>query len=454
MTPPPPPDAPPHPSSSIPGFFTKSRKERLDILAGLAGLSDDDLRILSGDGGGISFDQADRMIENAIGTFSLPLGVATHFRVNGRDYLVPMVVEEPSVVAAASKGAKTARVRGGFQASADESYSIGQIQVLDVPDIPLAIRRLSDSSGEILALANAQSSTLSRIGGGAKEVTCRTVDTAAAGGDDGDDGDGGGGPGATMLVAELLIDVGDAMGANITNTMCEAVSPLVERITGGRALLRILSNYSTRRVARATAVFERGAVGGDRVIDDIILAYEFADHDVYRAVTHNKGIMNGVIAVANATGQDSRAIEAAANAFAARSGRYRSLTRWGRDGDGNLVGTLEIPLSVGTVGGISNVHPLAGMCTAKILGVSSARELACVIAAAGLAQNYSALRALATEGIQRGHMRLHARNLAAAAGAATPEQVDRVAREMISRGRISLDGAREILRELGAASGQ
>ncbi len=433
-------------SSSISGFFKKSKNQRLEILASFAGLTDDDLQVLRGDdthpAGGLSFDRADRMVENAIGVFSLPLGIATHFRINGRDHLIPMVVEEPSVVAAASKGAKTARIRGGFDASADESYSIGQIQVLDVPDVQLAITRVSNSAEEIIQIANQQSGTLSKMGRGAKEVTCRIV---------------GGGADVTtddrhakdaMLVVELLIDVGDAMGANITNTMCEAIAPLVENVTGGRALLRILSNYSTRRLARASAVFDRDVVGGEKVINDIIAAYRFADNDVYRAVTHNKGVMNGIIAVANATGQDSRAIEAAANAFAARLGRYRSLTQWGRDTDGNLVGTLEIPMSVGTVGGISSVHPLAAICTKKILGISSAQDLACVMVSAGLAQNYSALRALATEGIQRGHMRLHAKNLAAAAGATTPEQIDEVSQNMIAQKRISLDAAKEILRDL------
>jgi hydroxymethylglutaryl-CoA reductase len=236
------------------------------------------------------------------------------------------------------------------------------------------------------------------------------------------------------------------MGANVTNTMCEAISPLIEKITGGRTLLRILSNYSTRRLVKATAVFEKEEVGGEKVVDNIVSAFEFADNDVYRAVTHNKGIMNGVIAVANATGQDSRAIEAAANAYAAKSGKYRSLSKWSKDNDGNLVGTLEIPLSVGTVGGIANVHPVAQVCM-KILGVLSAQELACIITATGLAQNYSALRALSTDGIQKGHMRLHARNLAAAAGA-TPEQIDEIVQKMIEEKKISLDRAKELLDQI------
>src|SRR5210317_102826 len=413
------------PDSSISKFFEKSRKDRLDVIANFANLTSDELDILQSDNGGISFDKADKMVENAIGTFSLPLGIATNCKINGKDYVVPMVIEEPSVIAAASKGAKIARIKGGFEVSANESFSIGQIQMLDI-DIPSAISQIKNSSNELLELANSKSNTLSKMGKGAKEILCKEIDT----------------PSGKMLIVELLIDVGDAMGANVTNTMCESVSPLIEKITGGRALLRILSNYSTRRLVKAKAVFEKEAVGGEEVVDDIISAFEFADNDVYRAVTHNKGIMNGTIAVANAVGQDSRAIEAAANAYAAQSGKYRSLSKWSKDNDGNLVGTLEIPLSVGIVGGIANVHPVAKVC-AKILGASSAQELACVMTATGLAQNYSAIRALATEGIQKGHMRLHARNLVAAAGA-SPDQIDEIVQKMIEEKKISLDRAKEL----------
>ena len=412
--------------SSISKFFEKTRKERLDIVGNFANLSAEELEILQSNDGGISFEKADKMVENAIGTFSLPLGVATSFKINGKDYLVPMVIEEPSVIAAASKGAKIARIKGGFKATAAESYSIGQIQVLNT-DINSAVKKIQESSKEIINLANSKSNTLSKMNKGAKEVSCKEINT----------------PLGNMLIVELLIDVGDAMGANVTNTMCEAVSPLLEKITGGRTLLRILSNYSTQRIAKATAVFDKKEVGGEDVVDDIILAYQFADNDVYRAVTHNKGIMNGIIAVANATGQDSRAIEAAANAYAARSGQYRSLSKWTKDHEGNLVGSLELPLSVGIVGGIANVHSIAKVCM-KILGVSSAQELACVMTATGLAQNYSAIRALATEGIQKGHMRLHARNLATAAGA-KPDQVDKIVQKMIEEKKISLDRAKEIL---------
>ena len=415
--------------SSISKFFEKTRKERLDIVGNFANLSAEELEILQSNDGGISFEKADKMVENAIGTFSLPLGIATSFKINGKDYLVPMVIEEPSVIAAASKGAKIARIKGGFKATSDESYSIGQIQVLNA-DINSAVKKIQESSKEIINLANSKSNTLSKMNKGAKKISCKEINT----------------PLGNMLIVELLIDVGDAMGANVTNTMCEAVSPLLEKITGGRTLLRILSNYSTQRIAKATAVFDKKEVGGEDVVDDIILAYQFADNDVYRAVTHNKGIMNGIIAVANATGQDSRAIEAAANAYAARSGQYRSLSKWTKDNEGNLVGSLELPLSVGIIGGIANVHPIAKVCM-KILGVSSAQELACVMTATGLAQNYSAIRALATEGIQKGHMRLHARNLATAAGA-KPDQVDKIVQKMIEEKKISLDRAKELLEQI------
>jgi len=415
--------------SAIPKFFEKSRKERLEVIKQFSSLTDEELKLLENTNGGISFEKADKMVENAIGTFSLPLGIATNFKINEKDYVVPMVIEEPSVIAAASKGAKVARILGGFQVSADESYSIGQIQILDT-DNSKAITNIQKSSDKILEIANSKSKTLSKIGKGAKEVSCKQIET----------------PKGNMLIVELLIDVGDAMGANVTNTMCEAVSPFLEEITGGRSLLRILSNYSTRRMVKAKAIFSKDAVGGEDVVDNIVLAYEFADNDVFRAVTHNKGIMNGVIAVANATGQDSRAVEAAANAYAARTGKYRSLSKWTKDQDGNLVGYLELPLAVGIVGGIANVHPIAKICT-KILGVTSAKELACIITATGLAQNYSAIRALSTEGIQKGHMRLHARNLAAAAGASN-DQIDKIVQKMVDENNISLDKAKDLLNKI------
>ena len=377
--------------SSIPKFFEKTLKERLGIVADFSGLSQDELKIIEDATGGISFDQADGMIENAVGTFALPLGIATNFRVNDKDYLFPMVIEEPSVIAAASKAAKIARIQGGFKAEAEQSYSIGQIQVVDV-DVQSSIPKVIAASNEILSLANSKSNTLSKMGKGVKEVSCKDIETDSG----------------HMLIVELLIDVGDAMGANVTNTMCEAVAPMIEKLTGGKTLLRILSNYSTKRMVRASAIFDKDAIGGENVVDNIILAYQFAENDPYRAVTHNKGVMNGVIAVATATGQDNRAIEAAAHAYAAKSGTYRSLTKWAKDANGNLIGDFELPLSVGIVGGVIQHHPIAKICT-KILGISTVQELSCVIAVAGLAQNFAAMYALVTEGIQKGHMKLHAR---------------------------------------------
>lgn len=377
--------------SSISKFFEKTLKERLGIVADFSGLSQDELKIICDATGGISYDKADNMIENAIGTFSLPLGIATNFRINDKDYLIPMVIEESSVIAAASKAAKIAIIHGGFKAEAEQSYSIGQIQVINI-DVQSAIPKVIGASNEILNLANSKSNTLSKMGKGAKEVSCKDIRTDSG----------------HMLIVELVIDVGDAMGANVTNTMCETIAPLIEKLTGGKTLLRIVSNYSTRRMARASAVFDKDAVGGENVVDYIILAFQFAENDPYRAVTHNKGVMNGTIAVANATGQDSRAIEAAAHAYAAKSGVYRSLTKWTKDSNGNLVGNFELPLSVGIIGGIVQHHPIAKICT-KILGVSTAQELSCIMVAVGLAQNFAAMRALVTEGIQKGHMRLHAR---------------------------------------------
>jgi len=379
------------PDSSISKFFEKTLKERLGLIADFSGLSKDELKIIEDATGGISFDTADGMIENAIGTFSLPLGIATNFQINDKDYLIPMVIEEPSVIAASSKAAKIARVQGGFKAEADESYSIGQIQVVNV-DVQSAIPKVIGATNEILDLANSKSETLPKLGKGAKEISCKDLPTNSG----------------HMLIVELTIDVGDAMGANVTNTMCEAVAPMIEKLTGGKTLLRILSNYSTKRMVNASAVFDRDAVGGEKVVDDIILAFQFAENDPYRAVTHNKGVMNGVIAVANSTGQDSRAIEAAAHAYASAGGTYSSLTKWSKDKNGNLIGNFELPLSVGIVGGVIRHHPIAKICT-KILGVSTAQELSCVIAVVGLAQNFAAMRALVTEGIQKGHMKLHAR---------------------------------------------
>ena len=413
--------------SSLPKFHEKTREEKIRILEISSNLSKEEIEILR-NSGGITFDQANNMVENAIGTMSYPLGIATNFKINGKDYLIPMVIEEPSVIAAASKAAKLARKNGGFIMQADESYSIGQIQVVNV-DVESVIPNVMAASDEILTLANSKSTTLSKMGKGAKEVTCKKI-TSASG---------------QMLVVELLIDVGDAMGANVTNTMCEGVAPLIEKITGGRVILRILSNYSTKRLVRGKAVFNKEELGGEEIVNNIIWAYEFAANDPYRAVTHNKGIMNGIIAVANSTGQDTRAIEAASHAFASRSGKYTSLTKWSKNKDGDLVGEIEVPMSVGIVGGILNVHPMTKICM-KILGVKSARELSCIMGAVGLAQNFSAIRALASEGIQKGHMKLHARNIATSAGVPEEKMKEVIAR-MVKEGNISITRAKEILED-------
>ena len=380
--------------SSIPKFFEKSHEEKLDIICNFSDLTDDEVNHLKNATGGIDFEHADKMIENAIGTFSLPLGIATNFKINNKDYLVPMVIEEPSVIAAASKAAKIARVHGGFTATVEGNISIGQVQVLDV-NIQKSISAINSNSNEIIELANSASKTLPKLGKGAKQIHCKEIKTSTS----------------SMLIVELMIDVGDAMGANVTNTMCETVAPLIEKITGGKTLLRILSNYSTKRMVSVSGIFDKEAVGGEQVVNDIISAFEFADNDVYRAVTHNKGVMNGTISVANATGQDSRAIEAASHAYASHTGRYRSLTKWEKDDSGNLVGTFEIPLSVGIVGGVTKDHPIAKICT-KILNLTSVQDLACIMASTGLAQNFAAMYALVTEGIQKGHMKLHARKQA------------------------------------------
>lgn len=410
-----------------PKFYEMNHEQRLRFLKRFARLSRDEVKALRS--GTLSFGTADNMVENAIGTTALPLGIATHFVINGREHLIPMAIEEPSVIAAASKAAKIARAKGGFVASADDSLMIGQIQVVDLKDLLQASMAVLRAKDRILEVANGRSRTLARVGAGAKDLSFRVLETERE----------------KMLILELTVDVRDAMGANVLNTMCEAVAPVIEEVTGGRVLLRILSNYATKRLARAEATFSKEELGGG-VVDDILLAHAFAAADQYRCTTHNKGVMNGIIAVANATGQDTRAIEAGAHSYACRDGRYTSLTEWRRNGDGDLVGSIELPLAVGVVGGVAWTHPIAKACL-RILQVKSAQELACVMASAGLAQNLAALRALVSEGIQKGHMRLHARNIAMTAGAAG-RLVDLVAERIADEENLTLQRAREVLREL------
>ena len=428
-----------HKTSRLPGFYDLGVEERAGMVADWAGLDQDERAVLTS--AGLEFDRADQMIENVVGIHGLPLGIAPNFLVNDRDYLVPMAIEEPSVVAAASFMAKIVRGAGGFRTCSTEPVMIAQIQVLDVPDPWAAKFELLCQKQHLLDLANQTDPVVVSLQGGARDIEIRVFPDTPVG---------------PMLVVHLLYDTRDAMGANTVNTAAEALTSLVEKITGGRVHLRILSNLADRRLARAKAVIPPesmafGEYSGEQVIQGIVEAYAFAAIDPYRATTHNKGIMNGIDAVALACGQDWRAIEAGAHAYAVRDGHYTSLSTWTRDREGNLVGTLELPLAVGTVGGATRVHPGAQVAL-RILGVESARELAEVMAAVGLAQNLGALRALSTEGIQRGHMTLHARQVAIAAGA-TGDQVQAVAARLVRERKIRLDRAQEILDAMAKEEG-
>lgn len=429
--------SPQHPrrTSRLPGFFKRPLTERAAIVAQWAGLAREEQAALLGLSG-LTPSQAEHMIENVIGTYALPLGVATNFLINGEDILVPMVVEEPSVVAGVSFAAKLARGGGGFITTADEPVMIGQLQVLDLDDLDAAAEAIDDAREELLAEADCCDPVLIDLGGGARDLELRLFPDSPVG---------------PMLVVHLLFDVRDAMGANAVNTTCERLAPIIEEITGGRVNLRILSNLADRRKATASCTVPADALetpdtAGADVARAIVEAAVLAEIDPYRAATHNKGIMNGMDAVALATGNDWRALEAGAHAWAARRGAYASLTTWRLDEAGDLRGRLELPVAVGIVGGATRVHPTARV-SLKILGIQTASELAQVMAAVGLAQNLAALRALATEGIQRGHMSLHARQVALAAGASERE-VPLVARRMVEEGEITTARAEELLREL------
>ncbi len=418
-------------NSRISGLYNKSVAERLAIVEEMVGLSKSDTsRIFSGQG--LQTTIADRMIENVIGVYPLPFGIATNFVINGRDYLIPMVVEEPSVVAAASFMAKLTRDYGGFETSYSGSLMIGQMHVVDVGDPYGARLSLLQHRDELLTQANALDKTLVSLGGGAREIEVRVLEGTKNG---------------TIVALHLIVDVLDAMGANAVNTMAERLAGEVERITNGRVLLRILSNLADLRVARARVVVPSQALdtegySGDAVVAGIVEAYQVADADPYRATTHNKGIMNGIDPIVVATGNDWRAIEAGAHAYATRTGRYRSLTTWERDQQGRLVGTLELPMAVGIVGGATKTHPLAQL-SLKILGVETAAELAQVIVAVGLSQNMAALRVLSTEGVQRGHMELHARNIVIQAGVPSVA-ADWVIAEMVKTRDVRVDRAKEL----------
>ena len=416
-------------SSRIEGFYKLPLEKRRAALKEFASLTDEEIKTIANTGG-LPAEVADHMIENVVGGYTYPLGIAMNFRINGRDYLVPFALEEPSVVAAASNAAKMARVKGGFTVTNTGPVMIGQIQVVNVPKPDTAKAKLLARKDDLLKKANDQDPMLVSLGGGAKDLVVKKLSTLKG----------------RMIVAELLVNTGDAMGANAVNTMAEALTPMVEEITGGRVLLRIISNLADRRLVNATAVFEKEAIGGEDVVDGIVYAYAFADADPYRCATHNKGIMNGVVAVGIACGQDIRALEAGAHSYASRSGHYKPLTTWEKNRDGDLVGTLEMPMAVGLVGGAAKTHP-AARANIKILGVKTALELAEVMGAVGLAQNFAALRALASEGIQRGHMKLHSRNIALSAGA-TGKLADIVAAKMIEERKIRFDRAKELIEEL------
>ncbi len=415
-------------------FYNLSLQERLQWLREQTGLPEDALKALAGEAG-LSPEQADHMVENAVGLHSLPLGIAQNFIVNGREVLVPMAIEEPSVIAGASFMARLARSSGGFTASTTPPEMIGQIQVLDLLDPPAARLRLLEEKSALLAEAAKTDPLLEKLGGGPRDLEVRLIQESPIG---------------PFLVVHLIYDVRDAMGANAVNTALEALSGRIQAITGGRPHLRILSNLADRRLARARVTIRLaelafGDFGAETVRDGIIAAWAFAAADTYRAATHNKGIMNGVDAVVVASGNDWRAIEAGAHAYAARSGRYTSLSTWGADAVGNLVGTLEMPMAVGIIGGATRVHPTA-RAALQLLRVKTAGELAEIIVSVGLAQNLAALRALATEGIQRGHMSLHARQVAIAAGA-TGEMINRLADQMVREKIVRIDRAEEILKE-------
>lgn len=421
-------------SSRIEGFYKLSPEERSKVVREFAELTDDELRSMA-EGGGLSIAQADKMVENAVGTFALPLGIATNFLINGRDYLVPMAIEEPSVVAAASNAAKMARAKDGFKASSTEPVMIGQVQVTGVEDPQEAVRKLTAEKDAILRLANEQDPMLVSLGGGARDLEARTIETMH-------------GP---QVVVHLHVDVRDAMGANAVNTMAEATAPMIEKMTGGKVYLRILSNLAVFRLARAEAVWTKDSVGGEEVVDGIVEAYVFAEADPFRCATHNKGVMNGIDAVVIATGNDWRAIEAGAHAYASRTGAYKPLTRFEKTPEGDLKGLIELPMAVGLVGGATKVHPGAKACV-RLLGVTSAAELGEIVAAVGLAQNMAALRALATVGIQKGHMSLHARNIVASVGC-PPELMDEAVDMIVREKKIRMDRAKEVVDELKRSKG-
>lgn len=416
-------------SSRISGFYKKPIEERIGIITEKVGLTLEEVETLKSRGG-LTMEAADRMTENVIGTIAYPFSVAVNFRVDGRDYLVPMAGEEPSVVAAASNMARLMRDGKGIEAKATDPVMIGQIQVLDIPDMDAAVKAVEANKGTLIESANELDPVLVRFGGGAKDIELRPIET--------EDG--------PMLVVHLLVDCRDAMGANAVNTMAEALAPTLAELTGGRTLLRIISNLADRRLITVKGKVKKEDIGGEKAVNNIVSAWAFADADPYRAATHNKGIMNGVAAVALAFAQDHRALEAGAHAYAVRDGQYRSMSRWSKDANGDLVGEMTLPMAVGLVGGATRSHPMAQVAR-RILGVDKAVDLAQVMCAVGLAQNLGALRALTQEGIQQGHMRLHARNLVVMAGA-SGAMIEKAVKLLVDSGEIRFPKAQEIVEKL------
>ena len=418
-------------SSSISGFYKLSVEERRELLRKIGNLSDEEMSMLR-NMGSLGESTADHMIENVVSVMEIPIGIAVNFLINQKDYFIPMAIEEPSVVAAASNAARMARIKGGFRSVSTEPIMIGQIELSGVADPFGAKFRILEKKKELLELANSQDPVLVKVGGGAKDIEVRVIDEKDP-----------------MLVVHLLVDVRDAMGANAVNTMAEYLAPHISEISKGEVRLRILSNLATYRMTSSYAVFDNKSVGGDDAVKGIVEAYKFASIDPYRATTHNKGIMNGIDSVLIATANDWRAIEAGAHAYAAMN-RYTSLSRWEINEDGDLAGYIELPMAVGIVGGATATHPKAKLMR-KILGISSAKEFANVLASVGLAQNFGAIRALAVEGIQQGHMSLHARNVAIAAGA-KGEEVDKIAEMMVKERKVRADIAAEILKKVRGSS--
>ncbi|MBA3977903.1 MAG: hydroxymethylglutaryl-CoA reductase, degradative [Nitrosopumilus sp.] len=420
-------------------FRDMTQQERLKYIKKKTKLEDKEINLFINTSI-FDFDEVNKMIENAIGIFQIPLGIANNFVINDKEYLIPMATEEPSVIAAASNAAKIVKETGGFKAKADKSIMIGQIQLVsfnsnDTHNIDKSTKTIIKNKLELINIANTKSKFAQCMDMQIKCVNDESINNL--------------GP---MIIIELLIDTKDAMGANVVNTMCEAIAPKIESLTEGQVILKILSNYATNRLVKCKGVFPKALIGGDKVLRRILFAYAFAYSDIYRAVTHNKGIMNGIDSVAISTGQDFRAIESGCHAYACKDGQYRSLTKWYENSDGDLIGEIEIPLAVGVIGGITNVHPLVKACL-KMLGIASSQELAMIIAAVGLAQNFSAIRALADEGIQKGHMKLHSKNIAKIAGA-LDYQIDDVSQQMINEANISVSRAKDIIEAINKTNKQ